>query len=792
MEIGVLSRFYVIPPRLCNLFTLSAARRYTSLKQPRPTPFFKPRLCVSGTPGMVNSALAVKMSGSHKPPSQRIETEWDRLADFVNSVTVGLHWIDADGTLLWANPADYEPLGYTLEEYIGRNIADFYADSHVTDDMLRRLKRAKRLEDYPARLRCKDGTIREVRITAGSRFEDNGSFVHAYCFTRDITGEIAAEERIRLLGKASDLLSSSLDFEATLSALVKLCVPQLADWCAVEIAGENGTSQQLAVAHVDPEKIALAQELRRRFPPDLNASRGVPNVLRTGKPEYLEEISDELVKNAARDPEHEKILRSLGLRSYIIVPIALRGRVLGALTLVSAESRRRYGPRDLELAQELATRAAQAIENARLYRDAQQARQAAEDAARRLGLLASLSERVAPSLEPDDALRQLAGFVVSTLADYCIAYRLEDDRTIRRVALAHADPVQQQLVEDLVRAGPPKLDDPYGAGAVLREGEPILASIIPDKLLRRAAQNPEHLRVLEQLSPRSSLIVPLNARGRTLGAIALATTDYSGRIYREEDLTLVQEIANRAALLIDNARLYHQAQEMTHARDQMLSIVSHDLRSPLNTIVTACELLELDLPEDRGARTRSSIRRAAGQMNRLLEDLLDVARIEEGCLPLHLESVELDSLLTEVISLHGPVAEYRGIRLEKSVAGNNIVLDCDRNRLCQALSNLLDNALKFTPESGEIRLAAGLDENEIRISVSDNGPGIPADQLPHLFDRFWRSDNKKKRGVGLGLAIAKGIAEAHGVRIEVAGRVGDGARFTLVIPRQVAPQPAPL
>lgn len=725
------------------------------------------------------------MSGSHTSPSQLIETEWDRLADFVNTVTVGLHWIDPDGTLLWANPADYEPLGYGVEEYIGRNIADYHADAHAVEELMRRLKRAERVEDYPARLRCKDGSLREVRITAGGRFEDNGGFVHAYCFTRDVTEEIAAEERIRLLGKASDLLSSSLDFEATLSALVKLCVPQLADWCAVEIAGENGASQQLAVAHVDPEKIELARELRRRFPPDPNAPRGVPSVLRTGEPEHLEAIPDELIKRVARSPEHECILRSLGLRSYIIVPIALRGHVLGALMLVSAESARRYGPRDIELAQELASRAAQAIENARLYQDARQARQDAEDAARRLGLLASLSERVAPSLEPDDALRQLAGFIVSTLADYCIAYRLEGDQAIRRAALAHADPAQQQLVEDLVRAGPPKLDDPYGAGAVLRRGEPILASNIPDELLRRAAQNPEHLRVLERLLPRSSLIVPLNARGRTLGALALATTDYSGRLYREADLTLVQEIANRAALLIDNARLYHQAQEMTHARDQMLSIVSHDLRSPLNTIVTACELLELDLPEDRGARTRSSIRRAAGQMNRLLEDLLDVARIEEGCLPLHLEPVELASLLSEVISLHSPVADYRGIRLEKSIAGNNVEFDGDRNRLCQALSNLLDNALKFTPESGEIVLAAELDEHEIHISVSDSGPGIPPNQLPHLFDRFWHTENKRKRGVGLGLTIAKGIAEAHGGRIEVDSQQPGGSRFTLTVPRRL-------
>lgn len=426
----------------------------------------------------------------------------DRLVDFVNTATIGLHWVGPDGIILWANPADYEPLGYTAAEYIGRNIADFHADSHIIEDMLARLKRTERLQEYPARLRCKDGSVREVRITSSARFGNDGNFVHTYCLTRDVTEEIAAEERMLLLNEASDLLSSSLDFEATLASLMTLCVPRLADWCAVEIIGEDGVSEQLAVAHVDPGKIELARELRQRFPLDPDAARGVPHVLRTGKTEYLEEIPDELLREVAKNPEHEQILRSLGLSSYVIVPIALHGLVLGALTLVSAESKRRYNRRDVELAQEFATRAAQAIEHTRLYREAHQTRQEAEDVAQRFSLLANLSAVLAPSLEPDDALTQLARFIVSTLADYCVAYRLEDDGTIHRVTLAHADPAHQQLVEDLVRAGPPKLNDPYGAGAVLRTGEPVLASEIPAELLQRAAQNSEHLQVLHSNSPR--------------------------------------------------------------------------------------------------------------------------------------------------------------------------------------------------------------------------------------------------------------------------------------------------
>ena len=718
--------------------------------------------------------------GARRPKAKLIETERERLVDFVTSATIGLHWVGPDGTILWANPADYQLLGYTADEYIGKNIAEFHAREDVISDMLARLERGERLHEYPAALRCKDGSVRHVRITSSGLFDESGDFLNTRCFTRDVTEEIRAETRIRVLAEASELLASSLDYEATLSTLARSCVPEIADWCSVEIV-EAGGRTQLAVAHVDPEKVEQARELRRRYPPDPESPRGVSQVLRTGTP-VMGEIADSEIAAVARDPEHERLLRSLGLRSYLIAPIALRGRILGALTLVNAEAERCFGPADLEMTQELASRAAQAIENARLYRDAQQARREAEAAADRLAVLARLGEAIAESLEPDRALQQLARLAVQGLADYAVAYRLEDG-AVRRAALAHADPDRQPLVEELVQAGPPALDDSYGAGAVLRTGEAMMVSDIPEELLERATQNGTHLELVRRLAPRSSIIVPLAARGRTLGALALATTDHSGKRYDQDDLTFAQEMANRAALLVDNARLFFRAQEATRARDEMLSVVSHDLRNLLGTMTTAIDLLELDPPEDRRARTRASLRRAANQMSKLLDDLLDVAQIEAGKLALSRKRFELGSLFAEILSLHGPVAEYQGIRIDRRLPGARFEIDADRNRLAQALSNLVDNALKFTPEGGQVTMAAELDGGEVRISVSDTGPGIPPEKLPHLFDRFWRADLDANRGTGLGLTIARGIVEAHGGVIQVASHPGEGTRFTLVLPR---------
>jgi PAS domain S-box-containing protein len=196
---------------------------------------------------------------------------------------------------------------------------------------------------------------------------------------RDVSARKRADEATHYLSEASAILGSSLDYETTLAAVARLVVPQLADWSTVDVVGENGAIRRLAVAHVDPAKIRLATELEERYPADPDS--GVPRVVRTGEPHFIPDVTDELLVAGARDEEHLRIVRALGLRSAMVVPLIARDTVLGAITLVSAESARRYTEADLALAQELARRAAMAVENARLHRSAILAREAAEQAA---------------------------------------------------------------------------------------------------------------------------------------------------------------------------------------------------------------------------------------------------------------------------------------------------------------------------------------------------------------------------------------------------------------------------
>lgn len=486
-----------------------------------------------------------------------------------------------------------------------------------------------------------------------------------------------------------------------------------------------------------------------------------------------------------------------GIAALGFIPLRFADKLLGKFMLYYAEPHA-FSADEIFIAQLVAGHIAFAVERGRVERDlqvsvevAEQARAAAEASARRLEILTAASEAIARAADPDQALQEVANLAVGWLADYAVAYQLESDHTtIRRVGFAHADPSVRAAVEELASAGPPTLADSHGAGKVIATGEGLWVPDIPEELLARAVQNERHFELVRRLAPRSSIVVPLSARGRTLGALAFATTDHSGRVYTEDDFRLAQELANRMALFVDNVRLYAEARNASRARDEVLAIVSHDLRNPLNTIVTASELLETNPPPERRARANESIRRAVDQMTRLLADLLDVTQIEQGRLSLQRSEVDASLVVEELAALHGPVAESRGIRFHYAATSPAFDVFADRGRLSQALSNLLDNALKFTPDGGEVHLRVEDDGERARFWVVDSGPGVPTDQLPHLFDRFWRADRSSRDGIGLGLAIARGIAESHGGTIEVTSEAGQGAKFCIVLPRDGSDSPA--
>ena len=404
---------------------------------------------------------------------------------------------------------------------------------------------------------------------------------------------------------------------------------------------------------------------------------------------------------------------------------------------------------------------------------------------RELAILAEASDVVARSLDYEVALRELAQLIVTHLADYCITYSREPDDTIRRVGLVHRIPERQALVESLVRAGPPALTDPYGPGAVIRDGESLLAEDISHGMLTMGAQNGEHLEVLLELAPRSSIVVPMHVRGRTIGAITFAYTAHSGRHYTTRDVGVAEELARRAGLLLDNARLYREARDAIRARDEMLGVITHDLRNPVHAIRSAAAILARKKQSaEKTAHAIHVIDRCAVQMERLIAGLLEVTRADGGGLRLSFECVPAASLVAEACDTFDDVAGERAVRIERDVPDGLPALRGDRGRLLQVLSNLLANAVKFSRDGGKVRVAARNGAAGVRIEVVDDGPGFPKDQLAHVFERFWQREHLDDRGIGLGLAIAKAIVQAHDGAIGADSDEGCGATFWFEIPAQ--------
>jgi PAS domain S-box-containing protein len=280
----------------------------------------------------------------------------------------------ATGRFLRVNRKMCEITGYSSEELLDMTFPEItHPDDREEDfDRFRRMIRGETRE-YASEKRYvrKDGSVVWVSVNAVVIRDAAGRPLHTVATIQDVTERKWNEDALRFMVEASRILSVSLDYRETLASMARLAVPRLADWGAVDILEDDGSLSRLAVAHEDPQKVELAQRLHERYPPDPDDAHGVHQVLRTGQPELVPEIPESVLDDAARDEGHREILRELGLKSYMIVPLVTRGRTLGTITLVTAESARRYGQADLEFAEDLAGRSALAVDNARLYNEAQ-------------------------------------------------------------------------------------------------------------------------------------------------------------------------------------------------------------------------------------------------------------------------------------------------------------------------------------------------------------------------------------------------------------------------------------
>lgn len=404
-----------------------------------------------------------------------------------------------------------------------------------------------------------------------------------------------------------------------------------------------------------------------------------------------------------------------------------------------------------------------------------------------LAFLAGASAELAGLVDPQNTLDRLAFLAVPAFADWCAVDLLDDEGRPERVAVAHVDPERVQLARDIYARFGTDPQQAIGSWAVLRSQQPHLVREVSDALLDEAIPNPDYRAYLRHLGLRSYIGVPLVAHGRAFGVVTFVSAE-SGRLYEQRDLELAADLARRAAVAIENARLYRTLQQSDQGKDIFLATLAHELRNPLAAISNGIGILKL-APGDlrRVEHAAAVMERQINQLRRLVDDLMDVSRIATGKVELRTEEVDLVAIVTNAVETVRPSIEAARHKLSIALPGGAMRVRADPVRLAQVFANLLSNAAKYTAEGGQIDISMESLQQEFVVRVRDNGIGIAPEMLHSIFHIFRQGAHPLERshgGLGIGLSLVEGLVRLHGGRVEAHSEgPGRGSEFVVHLPR---------
>jgi PAS domain S-box-containing protein len=740
----------------------------------------------SGDPGVHQFAALV--SGARPritldAANEALRQSEERLRLMVEAVReYAIFVLDPQGHVASWNLGAQRLKGYSADEIRGRHFSVFYTDEdrrrHHPEEVLQWAAERGSYSEEGWRVR-KDGSRFFASITITALRNPDGVLYGFGKVTADLTARRRAEEDALRLAEAqaardvaeklhriTSALAAALNRDTVARVVFETVLPVLAaDGASIVIRDPATDLLRLAWAHGYSSDVA---ERYRAFSMQDDAPHC--HAAREQKALFLDAKEEVDRAYPQRGPGSE-------LRSIMVLPLLVRGACLGLLCITSRRERSgSLAERALALA--CADQCALALDRALLFERELEART-------RAGFLAEAGAVLSSTLDTDEVLRRLAKLAVPRLGDWCSIELVEGDSS-REAAVAHTDPEKVRLAHELRSRFPPNREHPGGLFEVLRTGRAELYAEITEEMLTAATRSPEELAIYRAVGMRSVLIVPLVVRGRILGAMTLVWAE-SSRHYTSEDLAFVSDLCARAALSVENARMYQELEKAVRIRDDFLSIAGHEIRTPLTALElhlqTVLRASDKD-PSTLTPRLRERVRKAladGGRLERLVEELLDVSRITSSGLRLDPEDVDLSQILGDIVVRLRDQAEREGSEL-RLLRTEPLLGFWDRLRIEQVVSNLLTNALKYgrgKPVELEVRAEQGM----AVLHVRDFGIGISPENQRRIFERFERAvSGRNYGGFGLGLWIARQIVDASGGTLSVESVPGMGSTFTLKRP----------
>ncbi len=671
------------------------------------------------------------LTAGRKRAEADLRDQRERFAVTLGSIGDGVIATDAQGHVTFLNPVAEALTGWPQTEAIGRAIGEVFrivnADTRqVVEDPVSRVLRVGQVVGLANHtlLLGRDGVERPIDDSGAPIRDGAGTIIGVVMVFRDITERAAAEALLARYQLLSENARDIILFVATDGQILE------ANHAALAAYGYTH-AELLAMSIYDLRDPATVQEVG----------------------EQMERASDEGITFETRHRRKDG--------SVFDVEVSSRGALLaGERVLLSII-------RDITM------------------------RKRAEEGQR---FLADAGKALTSSLDYQTRLDTVARLAVPRIADWCAIDLVGDDSERTQLVVAHVDPAKVAWARELRERFPPNPDATQGVSKVIRTGQTEFFPEITDELLRAAVRSPEELEIAQRVGFTSVVVAPLTARGRTLGAITFVTAE-SGRRYDAAEVALVEELARRAAIAIDNARLYAaeqqaraEAEAAVRQRDQFLSIAAHELKTPLTTLLGNAQLMlrravrDGTLPE-RELRQLQVINEQSSRLHRMVLALLDISRLESGQLSIERVPLDLTALARRVVEETRSANDGR--QIEFHAPAEPLPVAADELRLEQVLQNLIQNALKYSPDGQPVHVRVERRSDRAAVAVTDRGIGIPAAALPRLFGRFYRAPNAEAQqigGVGVGLYVVKEIVTLHGGDVAVESVEGQGSTFTISLP----------